>query len=582
MAKFLIGLVSGALLAILIIVVVVFAVVRLRTAPPAIASGSTLVLTLDGEIPERAPVEFPFSFLGAQNRPTVANIWMMLKMAAADERVNAVVLAPRSIEAGWGKLEEMRSALEQFRKSGKPLWAFLRSPGTREYYLATAAERIYLAPEEPVMLRGLRAEMMFFRGTLDKLGVGVQIVHAGKYKDFGDTFTRTEMSPETREVTNSILDDLFGNLIHRIATARKKSPEEVRALIDKGPFLSTQARDAGLVDALRFEDQVFGELKTRLKVNEIKKLAMSRYMRVTPASLGLEGSRHRIAYLVGQGPITRGSPSDTGYGEQGITSEGFVKLLRRVAEDRNVQGVVLRIDSPGGEVTASDEIWREMNLLTKKKPLVVSFSDVAASGGYYIAMTGDTILAYPGTYTGSIGVVFGKPALRGLYNKLGITKDMITRGRFAAIDSDYRPLTQEEILKLEEGVAASYRDFVAKVAKSRRKSYEEVHQVAQGRVWLGSQAKPRGLVDELGGLDRAIELVKQKAKIPAAEKVTLVPYPPRRNLLDVLMRRGAEEAIDTGLEARLGPVARILKAAESRLWMEGGLLRLMPYALEVR
>ena len=582
MAKFLIGLVAGALLAILIVVVVVFAGLRMRAAPPSIARGSTLVLALDGEIPERAPVEFPLPLWGAQNRPTVANVWMTLKMAAADERINAVLLAPRSIDAGWGKLEEIRAALEQFRKSGKPLWAFLRSPGTREYYLATAAERIYLAPEDPVMVKGLRAEMMYFRGTLDKLGVGVQIVHAGKYKDFVDMFTRADMSPETREVTNSILDDLYGNLIQRIAQGRGKTPEEVRALIDKGPFLSTEARDAGLVDSLRFEDQVFGELKTRLKADEIKKLALSRYMRVTPASLGLENSRHRIAYVVGQGSITRGSPTDTGFGEQGITSEGFIKLLRRVAEDRNIQGVVVRIDSPGGEVTASDEIWREMNLLRQKKPMVISFSDVAASGGYYIAMTGDPILAYPGTYTGSIGVVFGKPTLRGLYNKLGITKDMITRGRFGDIDTDYRPLGPEEIAKLQEGVAASYRDFVSKVSQSRRKPYEEIHEVAQGRVWLGAQAKPRGLVDELGGLDRAIELVKQKAKIPAADKVTLVPYPPRRSLLDVLMRRGAEEAIDTGLEARLGPAARILKQAESRLWMEGGLLRLMPYVLEVR
>lgn len=581
MGKFLIGLVAGALLAILLVVVAVFAALRMRAAPPAIASGSTLVLTLDGGIPERPPVEFPFAIFGSQSRPTVTNIWMMLKMAAADKRINAVVLAPRSIDAGWGKLDEMRSALEQFRKSGKPLWAFLRSPGTREYYLATAAERIYLAPQDPVMLKGMRAEMMFFRGTLDKLGVDVQIAHAGKYKDFGDMFTRTEMSPETREVTNSILDVLYGNLVTRIAQARKKSPEEVRALIDKGPFLASEARDAGLVDALRFEDQVFGELKTRLKVNEIKKLSTARYMRIPPGSLGLEG-RSRIALLVGQGTITRGSPDDSGLSEQGITSEGFTKLLRRVAADGSIRGVVVRIDSPGGEVTASDDIWREMNLLSSKKPVVISMSDTAASGGYYMAMTGDPILAYPGTYTGSIGVVFGKPNLRGLYGKLGITKDILTRGRFADIDSDYRPLDPAELAKLESGIEASYRDFVGKVAEARKKKFEEIHTVAQGRVWLGAQAKSRGLVDELGGLDRAIELVKQKAKIPAGEKVTLVPYPPRRNLLDVLMRRSAEDAIEAGLESRLGPLARVLKEAETRLRLEGGLLRLMPYAIDVR
>lgn len=581
MAKFLIGLVAGALLAILLVVVVAFAIVRMQSAPPSIASGSTLVLSLNGEIPERPPVEFPFSILGGPSRPTVVDVWNMLRMAAADRRINAVVLAPRSVDAGWAKLDEIRSALVEFRKSGKPLWALLRSPGAREYYLASAAERIYLGPQDPLMLKGMRAELMFFRGSLDKLGVDVQIAAAGRYKDFGDTFTRASMSPETREVMNSVLDELYGNLVTRIAEGRGKSSEEVRAIIDKGPFLAGEALDAGLVDALRFEDQVFGELKDRLKAGEIKKLSVRRYMRVPPRAAGL-GGRQRIAFVVGQGAIVRGSPGDTGLEESGITAHGFIRLLRRVAEDRGIRGVVVRIDSPGGEVAASDEIWREMNLLSKKKPLVISMSDSAASGGYYIAMTGDTILAYPGTYTGSIGVVFGKPTLRGLYNKLGITKDVLTRGRFADIDSDYRPLGPAELAKLREGVEANYRDFVAKVAEARRKPVEEIEPVAEGRVWLGSQAHARGLVDELGGLDRAVELVKQKAFIDPDEPVTLVPYPPRRSLLDVLMRRGTEEAVEAGLEARLGPLARTLKKAQARLWLEGGLLRVMPYAIDVR
>ncbi len=585
MGKFLIGLLSGAILAILVLVVVALVAVRIQTAPPSIESGSTLVLTLQGEIPERQPVEFPFAFLGGQSRPTVLNVWNMLRMAAADRRINAVVLAPRSVETGWAKLEEIRSALVEFRKSGKPLWAYLRSPGAREYYLATAAERIYLGPQDPVMLKGMRAELMFFRGTLDKLGIDVQIAAAGDYKDFGDTFTRTSMSPSTREVTNSILDELYGNLLARIAEGRGKSPEEVRAIIDKGPFLAKEALDAGLVDALRFEDQLYGELQDRLKAGEIKKLSMRRYMQVPPRAAGIRSGR-RIAFLVGQGAIMRGSPGDTGLEEAGITAHGFIRLLRRVAEDDDIRGVVVRIDSPGGEVGASDEIWREMNLLSRKKPLVISMSDSAASGGYYIAMTGDPIVAYPGTYTGSIGVVFGKPTLRGFYNKLGITKDMLTRGRFADIDSDYTPLGPEELAKLQEGVEAGYRDFVAKVAEARRRPVEEIGPLAQGRVWLGSQAHARGLVDELGGIGRAVELVKQKAGIDPDEPVTLEPYPPRRNLLDVLRRRGAEEAVEADLEARLearlGPLARALKKARERLGLEGGLLRIMPYAIDVR
>ena len=300
------------------------------------------------------------------------------------------------------------------------------------------------------MVKGLRAEMMYFKKTLDKIGVNVEIEHAGKYKDFGDMFTRSDMSPETREVMTSVVDDLYGNLVAGIAAGRKKTPDEVRAIIDQGPFTAPQALKAGLVDELRFEDQMWGELKDRLKAEP------------SPCLDGqvLEGHRG-IAGLAGQEPHRGGggrgrhrarqSRATMARGESNLTSYGFNKLLRRVENDSQVKGVVVRIDSPGGEVTASDEIWRQMNLLSKKKPMVISMSDAAASGGYFMAMTGDPIVAYPATLTGSIGVVFGKPNLHGLYDKLGITKDAIQRGKNAGIDSDYTPLTPDERAKLQRG-----------------------------------------------------------------------------------------------------------------------------------
>ncbi|MFB3829320.1 MAG: signal peptide peptidase SppA [Bryobacteraceae bacterium] len=569
MVKFLVGLIAGILLTFLVLAILVFSLARMREAPPDIAANSVLVLRLAGEIPERAPVELPFGLMGRSGTPTVANVWTLLRMAAVDKRIRAVVLEPQSLEVGWGKLEEIRADLERFTGSGKPLYAFLRTPGAREYYLALAANRIYVSPEDQVYLKGLRAESMYVKGTLDKLGIQVQVEHAGKYKDFGDMFTRAGMSPETREVLNSLLDDLYGNLVARIAAGRKKTPEEVRALIDKGPFLAQQARAAGLVDELRFEDQVFGELQRALKTGNLNKVGVARYMHVGPAAVGLTGPS-RIALLVGEGTITRGDPGDTGMSEDGLTSEGFNKLLRRVADDRQIKGVIVRIDSPGGESTASAEIWREMNVLARKKPLVVSMSDTAASGGYYMAMTGDPIVAYPGTLTGSIGVVFGKPDLKGLYNKLGITKESVSRGRFADIDWDYGALDAAELAKLREGVEATYRDFVSKVSEARRRSYQEIDAVAQGRVWLGSQARARGLVDELGGLDRALEMVKQKAAIPAGEKVTVVAYPPRRSVLDVLFSRSAETVMES----------RVEKWVRAR--MRPGLLRIMPWAVEFR
>jgi len=574
MVKFLIGFVTGIVLVFLTVVLLFFALLRFREKPPQIAANSVLVLRLEGEIPEKPPVELP-SFLAGDRAPvTVAAVWMSLKMAAADPHIKAIALEPEGVAAGWARLEELRMDIERFRKSGKPVYAYLRTPGTREYYLAAAADRIYLGPADQMYVKGLRAEMMYFKKTLDKLGVVVDVEHAGKYKDFGDMFNRTAMSPETREVMTSVVDDLYGNMVARIADGRKKSPEEVRAIVDQGPFTAAQALKAGLVDELRFEDQMWGELKDRLHSGEPVKVPLDKYMKVPPETVGLQGKDH-IALVIGEGDIVRGDASDDGSVESSLTAHGFVKLLRQVAGDSTIKAVVVRINSPGGEVTASDEIWREMNLLSRKKPTVISMSDAAASGGYYMAMTGDPIVAYPGTLTGSIGVVFGKPNLHGLYDKIGITKDAIERGRHAGIDSDYRPLTEDERQMLRAGIDESYKDFVAKVAAARHRKFEEIEPLSQGRVWMGDQAKANGLVDEVGGLDTALDLAKRKANIPAAENVTVVTYPARRNFLDILMRKSSGDM----LESRL---AQIFGRMPFHAWMKGGYLRLMPYWVEVR
>jgi len=240
-----------------------------------------------------------------------------------------------------------------------------------------------------------------------------------------------------------------------------------------------------------------------------------------------------------------------------------------------VDGVVVRIDSPGGDAVASDEIWREMNLLSRKKAVVISMSDTAASGGYYMAMTGDPVVAYPGTLTGSIGVVFVKPDVHGLMDKLGVSQDTIARGRFAEIDSVEHALTPEELAKLKEGIDANYHDFVAKVAQARHRPFDRIEPLAQGRVWLGDQAKERGLVDELGGIDRALDLVKQKAKIPVTENVTIVMYPPRRSILEVLFGHAQESIVESHLR-------RLLNGWPQELWSKGGLLRIMPYTVNFR
>jgi protease-4 len=508
----------------------------------------------------------------------------MLRHAAADSRIKAVVFEPTGASVGWAKMQEIHADLEQFRKSGKPLVAYLKGPSLRDYYMATACSKIYMAPTDVLDLKGIAFELMYFKNTLDKLGVHVDVEHVGKYKDYGDMFTRTNMSPETNEVMTSLADDIYDDLVNTIAKGRHRDAAAIRATIDDGPFLAKQAKAKGLVDELRYEDEAFGEVKTLLHQSELKKTTEKEYVSAPDTTSG-SSTADRIAFVAAEGTITRGDPDSSG--DSGLEAEAFDKMLARIGNDKNLKGVIVRIDSPGGDAAASDEMWRAMNELRKRKPVVISMSDAAASGGYFMAMTGDTIVAYPATETGSIGVVFGKPNLHGLYDKLGVTKDFVSRGRFARIESDYASLTEPERKKLVDGIDSDYEDFVGKVAAARRKPFSVIEPLAQGRVWLGDQAKSNGLVDELGGIDRAIELVKAKAHIPSANKVNLVLYPGKRSILDVLFRAST----DSEAEARTGvmlsglglePVREAWHNASLRLWMRGGMLRMMPYSIEIR
>src|SRR6266699_2751884 len=432
MKKFLLGFAIGVLFVALAVVVLVAAAVHFGGGRrPTVAANSTLVLQLEGELPEKSPVEIPIPFFEQQQPLSIVETWQLLRNAAADSRIKAIVLEPRGLQVGWAKLEELRVDILNFKKSGKPVYAYLRGAGTKEYYLATAADHAYVSPEDELDVKGLRAELIFVKNTLDKLGVEMEFEHIGKYKDAPDMFTKTGSSPETREVINLLLDQFYGDFINTIAQGRKKAPAAVRTLIDNGPFVGKEALKGGLIDALLYEDEVFDLLKQDLKLAKIEKIAEHSYARAPAANLGVDGPT-RIALLVGEGDITRGSTNDGG--ATGITTAGMVKLLRQVRDDASIKGVILRIDSPGGDGIASDDILHEAKLLSQKKPTVISMSDLAASGGYFIAMTGDPVVAYPNTETGSIGVFFGKINLRALYDKIGLNKEIFTRGRFADID----------------------------------------------------------------------------------------------------------------------------------------------------
>jgi len=574
MAKFFLGVFIGIIVAVFGSIIVLFAIGRaFSTKQPTVDNRSVLVLALEGEIPEAAPVDIPFPVGRSQSSPTVRDLWTSLHQAAQDSRVEAIILEPRGVAAGWAKLQEIRHEIAVFKKSGKPVYAFLQSPGSREYYLASAADKIYLSPDDSLDVKGFLLEEMFFKNTLDKVGVQVEVDHIGKYKDAGDMFTKSAMSPESREVLNQVLDQIYNEFCSSVGQSRHLTADQVKALLDSGPFLGPQAKSAGLIDELAYEDQVYGDLKHRTGQRELNKTGIKTYFHAAP------GKGDRIALLVGEGDIVRGDPQDS-LGEASlISSGGFARVIRQVRNDSSIKGVIVRVNSPGGDSVASDEILHELKLLSAAKPLAISMSDYAASGGYFISMTGDPIFSYPNTLTGSIGVLYIRPNLKGLFDKLGIQEDQISRGKFSNLDDTSVPLTDAGRAKLHASIEATYISFVGKVASARKKSFEQIDALAQGRVWMGAQARQNGLIDQLGGLDEAVEVIRKKAGLSAVGETNLVIYPPRRTLLELLSNSTPETLEEAAAESK---IRALVPALPSRVFLKGGLLRLLPYSLNVR
>lgn len=574
MKKFLLGILAGIIIAGVTGVVLFFAAVRAARSQPELPRQVVLELRLEGAMPEALPVAAPLPALESRTPPAVVEIWQALQRAAGDEKVRGVLLRPRGLAVGWAKLDEVRAALEAFRRSRKPVYAWLESPGMKEYYLASAADRIFLSPEDLLDVKGLRIEATYLKGALDKLGVQVDVEHVGKYKDAGDVFTRSGMSPETREALNAVLDGLFERWISAVAPARKMEPAALRALIDEGPFLAPAALKSRLVDELAHERAALDSLLQRAGAVEAVAVSLRRY---ADSAGSTRPRRARVALLVAQGDIVRGSLAGLLGEEMSINPAAIRKQARLIAADPGISGVILRIDSPGGDAIASDEILEELKRLSQAKPMVISMSDLAASGGYYIAMTGDPVVAHPGTLTGSIGVVYGKVNLAGLYSKLGLSKEVLKRGRFADIDSDVQPLSPEARKKLRESLDFIYDGFLRRVAEGRKKKREEVAPFAEGRVWLGKDARERGLIDETGGLEKALELLRRRAAIREDQPVHLVVFPGRRTVWSQLFGREDESSL-------VSPAQSLLKELGPGVapWLRGGMLRVMPYRIEVR
>jgi protease-4 len=574
MGKFLLGVLIGGILTVLVLVIVALSIGRLfAPKQPAVAADSALVLSLTGDVPEAPPLAIDIPFIQNQATPTVRDVWTSLHEAATDHRIKALVVQPRELLTGWARLEELRQDIAAFKKSGKPVYAFLQGPGSREYYLASVADKIFLSPDDMLDVKGFHLEELYFKGTLDKLGIGVQVDHIGQFKDAGDIFTRTNMSPQTREVLNQVLDQIYGDFCTTTGAGRHKSADDMRALIDMGPFLAAQAKATGLVDELGYEDEVYADLKKKIGLSTINRTRIQAYFRAAT------GSGDRLAMLVGEGDILRGNVNDSADNGDTLSSASFIKLVEQLRNDSSVKGVLLRIDSPGGDAVASDEILHELKLLAGKKPVVISMSDLAASGGYFISLTGSPVISYPNTLTGSIGVLYVRPNIHGLLDKIGVSEDSLSRGKLSNLEDITEALSDAGQQKLHESIAATYKSFVTKVAAARKKSYDQIDALAQGRVWMGSQARENGLVDQLGGLDDAVALLREKAHLSPGGKTNLVMYPPRKTLLEMLAGSSQDLSADSSTTAKL---RKAIPGLPSISILKGGVLEILPYRVTVK
>ena len=487
-------------------------------------------LILKEEISEGRP---DFSFFRQKEQTDLGGIVRMIEAARKEKRVQALVLVLKRLAIDWAQIEELHSELDRFHQAGKRTLAYVENADNKSYYLACGTQQVYLPPSGHLELVGLRAEIFFFKNLLDYLGIEPELFSLGEYKSAAEIFTREGMSEASRQMTDSILSDLQNRLKEKVAAARSVEASQVQEWIDHGPYTAHQALEKGLIDGLHYEDELEELLKngnsglTELPASKLRdgEGLLSRIF---------TSYRPQIAYIVAEGVITSGE-SRRGRGRHPLLgSDTLVSFLRHVRKRKKIKAVVLRINSPGGSALASDLIWREIRLTDKQKPVIVSFGNLAASGGYYMATAARKIITLPSTLTGSIGVIGGKFNLRKLLLKLGIGVDSLEKGEHSGYLSPARPFSKEEAEVVQTQIRAFYEElFLKKVAQGRNKSIDEVRKVAQGRVWTGTQAVELGLLDQVGGVSEAVEMARQEARIVKGKRVRIVYYLKRRRLRDL-------------------------------------------------
>lgn len=498
---------------------------------PSIEKGSTLLLELSGTYQETVQPSLFARFFGDERQPFVG-LLSTLALAERDDRLDVVVLRLKRLGIGWGKAQELRAAIGRIRARGRKVIAVLElqdSSASIEYYVACAADEVYAVPGISVPLVGLAAEYLYLGGLWEKIGVEFQVARVGRYKSAVETYTGEGMSDASREMVNSLLDSIEGQFVNGIAVSRGMTVDDVREAINTGPVLASQLVSLGLLDGIKHVEEL-----AALADAPVVRGAVYRDSPV--ASVGFEPVAH-YALIYGSGTVVAGRGSASPTGSPVFAAGAFSKALEAAGADSEIDAIILRIDSPGGSAAASEEIWyaiRKLKSGPNSKPVIASFSDVAASGGYYVASAADGIVASPGAITGSIGVFALRPSFGGLLDKLGIKVEWLTRGDHADMLLSTQPLSEAAQARLQQSVVEIYELFLDRVASGRSLSIAEVDAVGQGRVWTAAQAFERGLVDELGGLHTAVKRAKRAQGLAEDADVALIPYPQPKPLLEQL------------------------------------------------
>ncbi|HEY6194869.1 MAG TPA: signal peptide peptidase SppA [Candidatus Eisenbacteria bacterium] len=563
------------LLCIAVGVLVLNLAIGMRRPLHATIAPRVLVFDVPGQVDEGPPPPtLSFDFL-RRERPTFHELLFALRNAADDRSVTGLVLHVDGLDWGWARVYEMSDAVRAFRASGKPVYASLDGGGEKEYLLAAAAGTLAMPPVSTLQLDGLSASAMFMQGAYAKLGIKPNFAHVGRYKSAVEQYTRDSLSPDARVAMEALLDDEFSLLVDSLASARHLAPDSVRRLIDDGPYTAREAHERGLLDTLLAEADV-DSLGSRAGGARHPTASFLRY-----AEEGGAGTGEHIALVVAEGEIVDGRSREGPFGGRSVGDRTLVEALQDIRDHRNIRAVVLRIDSPGGSGDASDAVWQELRRLRREKPIIVSMGDVAASGGYYLACAGDAIVAGPATITGSIGVFGGKLNLLGLYRKLGLNIETVSRGKHAEMLSPFRDFDTEELGRYQQSLDQFYRVFLSRVAEGRKMTPSLVDSVGQGRVWSGLAAKQRGLVDRFGGIHEAFEIARKRAHISSDANIVVDVYPrPRRTFVQRWLGGLFEEPDQD--DSRLPALSEIGHWYQVAMFPAGAMLALMPYTIRIQ